>query len=73
MSETYAEYGFPLIGPEWAPGEMVWLRAATGPILVQAIEFVRGLLSVTTLEPDAIPMMVPVERLAWTKFEAVLA
>lgn len=67
------EYGAPLIGAGWYVGHAVWLRMATGPMLVVMVGMVHGLAEILPMTPDAMPMRVPVERLADNYAEAVRA
>lgn len=68
--KRFPEYGEPLRNLMWAVGEWVWLRMATGPQMVRVEDFQRGRVEVMPLDVDAMPMIVPAERLAWSYREA---
>lgn len=73
MKRGLPEYGVPLRNLAWAVGQWVWLRVATGPQMVRVECFDRGRVEIQPLYPDAMPMIVPAERLAWTAQEAMTA
>lgn len=73
MNEEFPEYGAPLVGAAWVVGQMVWLRQASGPMLVWAREYRGDRVRISPLGAHSFPMIVPVERLAWSYREAVAA